>query len=212
MTAFGASLLLVAGVWLNLRLSPASRTRRTAMIALLFVVVAGCASALRWTRDVSEDRRNSFAPVVEQTLRGIHDNVQIDVNLASEDPRLADLRTNVIARLERVLPSLTVRYTGGSGTGMFAAPGTGYGETWYQVGSRRAMTHSVAEPIVLDVLYGLAGVTPPPAEAGGYPGYPLVARPAGVAALFYVMWPALVLLMFVAARRPLRRSARLFDT
>ena len=56
---------------------------------------------------------------------------------------------------------------------------------------------------VLETLYSLAGV----ALAGDdddndatFRGHPLVARPAGAATAFYVLWPALVLGAAVVAR------------
>jgi hypothetical protein len=222
MIAIGVAGIVIASVWLQLR----NRLRRkilfTAGVAAVLVVVVFAASALRggWSAlrgayDVSEDRRNSFSVADERALRTITEPLRVEVHLAAEDPRLVDLRLNVLDKLERVLPSLEVVNLGGSGTGLFAKPGSGYGETWYILGGRREMTHSTAEPIVLEVLYHLAGITPPSdtgtpdasgafAIAGGYPGYPLVRKPAGIELLFYVIWPLLAAMLYwlLRARRP----------
>jgi hypothetical protein len=150
--------------------------------------------------DVSENRRNSFTIEDEHTLRAIHQPLRVDVHLAAEDPRLADLRV-VLDKLSRILPDVDVQYVGGSGTGLFAAPGSGYGEVWYMLGDRKVMTHATAEPVVLDEIYELARLTPPTHPADAYNGYPLVARPKFGGILFFVLWPVAVIVLMIGAQR-----------
>jgi len=54
------------------------------------------------------------------------------------------------------------------------------------------------------LLYGLAGVAPPPQDGEGFRGHPLAVPPRGAAAVFLGLWPALVL---GAAVSVLRRTA-----
>jgi ABC-type transport system involved in multi-copper enzyme maturation permease subunit len=200
MLAIGLAGLLIAAVSLNLRASVRLRVARSlGVLAVLVPVVVG-ASLMRGASDVSEDRRNSFSPADERALRAIPGPLHVSVHLAAEDPRLADLRINVLDKLQRLLPSMKVTYAGGAGTGMFARPGEGYGETWYEIGGRRAMTHSTAEPIVLDVLYHLSGIAPPAQSQDGYPGYPLVGHPRGVRVVFYAVWPMIVAALYSLSR------------
>jgi hypothetical protein len=139
--------------------------------------------------DVSEDRRNSFSAADAQALRAIAKPLDITVRLAPEDPRLADLQRNIVAKLNRVLPRVTVANTALTRTGLFDT-GT-YGEVWYQIDGRKVMTRSTTEPIVLETIYRLAGVSPPaPSPAATYPGYPLDARPMLAMPLLMLLWPA----------------------
>jgi len=58
---------------------------------------------------------------------------------------------------------------------------------------------------VLEAIYSLAGVTPPTEnEANVFRGHPLAAPPAHAGAIFYGLWPALILAAAVVSRRSLR--------
>ena len=61
------------------------------------------------TRDVSEDQRNSFSPADQAQLATIAAPLAINVHLAPEDPRYVDLRRNVLAKLDRVMPQVAIR-------------------------------------------------------------------------------------------------------
>ena len=180
--------------------------RRTAMLAGVVVLGAalslGGASLLRGSADLSEDRRNSFPTADERALRAISAPVDIEVHLAPEDPRLTDLEGSVLRKLRRVLPHVTVRRVGNGSTGLFAAD-SAYGEVWYRVGGRRAMSRSTTPPIVLETLYGLAGVpAPTPVDEPAYPGWPIAFRAGPLPAILMVAWPLLVLAAWWWSRRP----------
>ena len=74
---------------------------------------------------------------------------------------------------------------------VFTGPGDHYGEVWYELAGRKAITRSTTEPIVLDTLYQLAGIRPPLRVGAPYPGHPLPVEPKGAAWLFYALWPLL---------------------
>ena len=161
-------------------------------------VLAGavCCTAfaqLRWTRDTSEDRRNSFPPADEAALRRIREPLHVTVYLAAEDPRLADLERGVLAKLERTMPAVDVTFGATGRTGLFERPNEHYGEVWYALGGKREMTRSTTEPIVLETIYRLAGMAPPaPVEATPYPGYPLAKRAVVAPWFFFLVWPLMV--------------------
>ena len=197
-----AGALLLAWVWL-----PPSRTRRQHILWTL-PVVAGTAllvfgtAQLRQSWDFSEDRRNSFAPADERALSSIHQPLRINVFLAPEDPRLADLERGVFKKLRRTLREVDISYES-AGSGLFARPGEHYGEVWYALGAQRAMNRSTTEPIILETIYGLAGMTPPANDpASAYPGHPLAVSPRGAALIFYIGWPLLVIALWWVTRRP----------
>src|SRR5437879_612296 len=60
--------------------------------------------------DVSEDRRNSFNPADERALRQMTRELKVSVNLASNDSRLTDLDRNVLSKLPRAMPRVSITY------------------------------------------------------------------------------------------------------
>ena len=211
LVAVSLGALAFAAEWLTQWRPARSRALRSAGIAAATALAAVLASRLPAGPDLSEDRRNSFSRGDEAALARIEEAVTITVRLAPEDPRLFDLERGVLAKLRRSLPHLSIRYAAdesSGSTGLFATPGTGYGEIEYRVGSRTATSRSTTPRIVLDEIYRLAGVAA--ATAGGaeteYPGYPLQARPVGAGWIFYGGWPLAAGLAFLVERRGRWRS------
>ncbi|HZF11621.1 MAG TPA: ABC transporter permease [Thermoanaerobaculia bacterium] len=179
-----------AALWLDPFRPLRRRATLSAALLVLAVGAAALAGASRSGWDLSEDRRNSFPRTDEVALRKIELPVHVTAHLAAEDPRLADLERNVLAKLRRVVPRFSVTYAAESRSGLFEGSARHYGEVWYAVGRRRAQLRSTTEPIVLAKIYELAGVAPPPpSPEAPYPGYPLAAAPRGAASLFYLAWP-----------------------
>ena len=128
--------------------------------------------------------------------------LKIEIHLGADDPRLTDLRHEILDRLTRVVPRLTVSYEGSAGTGLLANADPHYGEIWYEIAGKRIMLKSAIEPVVLQTIYDLAGVKATPvADAESYPGYPLRTTAPFAWAAFFVLWPAIVLTLFWRARK-----------
>jgi hypothetical protein len=162
---------------------------------------------LRGSRDVSEDRRNSFDRADEAALRAVTGRIRVTAHLAPEDPRWTDLQRSVLHKLDRVLP-VEVTTTARTSTGLFERPADGYGEVWYEWQGRRRMTRSTTVPIVLETLYDLTGVRAPTHPVDDpYSGYPLVTTPHFAAPLFYFVWPSLILLVVALPRVRARWSS-----
>jgi ABC-2 type transport system permease protein len=185
--------LAVATEWLREGRRVTRRIARIgAMLAIAALVIAG-GMRLRISRDVSEDRRNSFPRADEAALASINTPLDITVYLAAEDPRLTDLERGVLAKLRRTMHDVRVTYATSGRTGLFEKPDSHYGEVWYALGDKRAMTRSTTEPIVLETIYQLAGRPAPLTAAEAvYPGYPSTARPRGAPIVFFVVWPLLI--------------------
>jgi ABC-2 type transport system permease protein len=195
--AFGSSV-----IWLNTGRTIRSRLVRT---LLLLVVTAGAVwigAGLRASMDVSENRRNSFPAVDETSLRGIDQPLKITVFLSPEDPRLTDFEQNVLRKLRRSVRELEVDYAATSRTGLFESGEEHYGEIWYELGGQKIVDRSTIEEVVLEQIYKLAGVNAPERSSDdGFPGYPLAAQPKHAAAIFYVVWPLIVIVTWWAARK-----------
>ena len=203
-----AAAIAIAIVWLHPGRTWRARTIGTASVIGAAALAAWLAAHVPASWDASEDRRNSLAPADERALAAIRDPLGITVYLAPEDPRLADLERGVLRKLRRTMRDVDVRYTARGGTGLFVRPGEHYGEVWYALGGRSAMSRSTTEPIVLETIYAIAGITPPtPDTTPAYPGYPLAARPRGAAWLLYLAWPLVVIASWWFSRRPRRLSA-----
>lgn len=192
--------LKLAAIW---HVSGKSVRRRTGESAALVCIAVGAMAAcsfVRATWDTSENRGNSFPAADERALRKIHEPLKIVVHRASEDPRRADLDRNALSKLRRILPNLDVQYVSPEQTK------AGYGEVWYFYGGRKAMSRMTAEEGVLETLYAVTGVAPPLAsEREGALWSPPVAVPQKTAAaIFYLLWPGLVLLAGTVVRRKLK--------
>jgi ABC-2 type transport system permease protein len=188
-------------IWLHIGQS--LRRRALASIALLFFVVVAAAVAgnVRTSWDLTENRRNSFSRADEAALQQIKEPLHISVNLAPEDPRLTDFEQNILKKLRRSLAEVKVDYSAGSQTGLFEGAEDRYGEIWYEMRGQKVMDRSTIEPVVLEQIYKLAGVTAPAPEENDFPGYPLATGARGAAWIFYGIWPALTLLFWWLIRR-----------
>jgi hypothetical protein len=185
--------LAVASEWLQEGRRTTRRVGGAIGAVLIGAIACTALGRLRATRDVSEDRRNSFPVADEAALRQIEQPLHVTVYLAAEDPRLADLERDVLAKLERTMRAVDVTYGATSRSGLFERSNDHYGEVWYELGGKREMTRSTTEPIVLETIYGLAGVRPPtPVETPPYPGYPLAKRSAAAPWVFFLVWPLAV--------------------
>jgi ABC-type transport system involved in multi-copper enzyme maturation permease subunit len=201
-----ASLIALLGAWIaviamDLGAPLNRRIAKPFIVTAIVGTLAGVFSTVRASADVSEDRRTSFSEVHERALRSIGEPLRLEANLGPEDPRRIDLEREILAKLQRVM-NVRVDYVGESSTGL-TSRSEHYGEMVYSLGGRSDTTRSVIEPIVLELIYDLAGVKAPSesTEESVYPGYPLQNQPAGIVFVFFVIWPVLVFAAWAAARR-----------
>jgi ABC-2 type transport system permease protein len=190
----------IAAVWMRLGIPVRRRVAESiaATVVAVVVILAGTATTKSW--DTSESRLNSFSKSDEAALRSISEPLTIDVHLAPEDPRRVDLDHRVIAKLRRVRPDVKVRYQSSTSIGIFEQTNAGYGEIWYDIQGKKAMSRAVTAEAVLETIYSLAGVSPEADADAVFRGHPLMARPAKAVAVFYVLWPALIVSAAIALR------------
>jgi hypothetical protein len=193
----------LASVWLPPGVAVRRKLQRSAVCIAITAAAFALATLLDATRDVSEDQRNSFALADQRQLAMLTAPLAITVHLAPEDPRYVDLQRNVLAKLERVMPHVSIRL--GTERRSFASPSgdDAYGEIEYRYGSRSDVSRSSSPREILPLLYGLAGMPPPaPIPAADYPGYPHVADVTLALAWFGVGLPILIALAWWRSRRP----------
>ena len=198
----------LASVWLPPGIPSHEKLRRSVPCILAVAAILGAATRAGWSVDVTEDRRNSFAAADQQLLATLRLPLVVRVQLAPEDPRYVDLQRNVLSKLERAMPNVSVSL---AGSRQYLATGAGddsYGEVEYVFGNRSDVSRSTSPREILPVIYGLAGVSVPLATPGGeYPGYPLVASANATLLWFFGVLPLLIALCWWWSRHP-RQSDR----
>lgn len=209
-TTLAATVLILTGLglaalWMRIGVSVRRRVYESAGIALVAAAgIFGC-TLLTASWDASESRGNSFPVADEQALRQIHGRLRIEVHLAPEDPRRLDLEHRALSKLRRVMPAVEVRYVSATSIGLFEQTSAGYGEIWYDLAGRRTMSRVTTAEGVLESIYSLAGVAPPPeTEEAVFRGHPLAAPARGAGALFYAFWPGLFLVGGLLVRKRLK--------
>lgn len=168
------------------------RKLRAAALTLLLVVLAGAiASRVRCSRDVSEDRRNSFGPASESALEEIEKPLKITVHLSLEDSRFQDLERNILGKLRRAVARLTI----------VVDTSRDYGWIIYDYDGKEDRSTSNSEEEILPIIFKLAGRTAPAGSVSGTLGHPLT-RDAGKSwILFYLVLPGLLALGAIWSRR-----------
>jgi ABC-2 type transport system permease protein len=194
--------LVVAAVWMRIGVAaPRRALESAAVVAAAAAVVFGC-TFVRGSWDGSEGRRNSFSEAEEAVLEHITTPLTIEVHLAPVDPRRLELERVALPKLRRVMPALNVRYVSRTSSGLYEQADPGYGEIWYDLGGKRAMSRVTTEEGVLETITELAGVVAGQDTEVEFNGHPLVARPVWAATVFYGAWPIAVgAAAFFALRR-----------
>jgi hypothetical protein len=193
---------MLAAIWLP----PGAAVRNK--LARSVICVGACAAALvlaaqiRTSVDVTEDRRNSFAAADARQLATLSDRLSITVHLAAEDPRYIHLQRNVLAKLERAMPRVSIRLATARQSFASSADDESYGLIEYRYGARADESRSTSPREILPLIYGLAGVPPPePAPSVDYPGFPHAANGDPALVWFLVVLPALIAFAWWRARR-----------
>jgi len=192
----------LSAVWLHPGVPLRTKFVRSIACVAAAAMVLASATRIRTSVDLTEDRRNSFPAADQRALAELREPLLITVHLAAEDPRYVDLRRNVLTKLERVVPLLTIRLatTGQSVVG--STSDEGYGEIDYSYAGRADKSRSTSPREILPLLYALAGrPVPPPAAGEEYPGYPLVAEARPALLWFFGALPLLIVLAWRWLRR-----------
>jgi ABC-type transport system involved in multi-copper enzyme maturation permease subunit len=170
-------LTALASVWLPPGVPLRTRLMRSLICLLAAAAALAVATQIRLSVDVTQDRRNSFSAADQRLLATLKLPLVVRVNLIPEDPRYLDLQRNVLAKLDRAMPNVSIVVAQGGRSSAGNSADSAYGEIEYTYGSRSDVSRSTSPREILPLLYALAGVQPPAPGAGDeYPGYPLIAR------------------------------------
>lgn len=169
------------------------RLAGAAVALLACAAVSAGTSGVRPSLDVTEARRNSFAPEDEEALGRLSGRLSIEAFFSPEDPRLEELERAVLLKLRRSVAHLDVRLTP-VGSGRFG-PGEDerYGEVVYRYEGRSDSSRSTSPREVLPLLWRLTGSRPGPATWSSR-GHPLVPSDPWSGLFFYLALPALIVI------------------
>jgi hypothetical protein len=192
----------LAAIWTRLGIAVRRRVYESIGLGILAAGGIFACTFLHASWDTSESRSNSFPRADERALRQIHAPLRIEVHLAPEDPRRVDLENRALSKLRRIMPNLQVRYVSATSIGLFEQTSAGYGEIWYDLAGRRAMSRVTTAEGVLETIYSLARITPPAeSEDAIFRGHPLAVPPRGAGTIFYGVWPGLIVVSAILLRR-----------
>src|SRR5258708_5442494 len=193
----------LATVWMPPGVHVRTKVFRSIVCVFAVAILLGLATQIRFSVDVTEDQRNSFSVADQRVLAKLAEPLDVTGHLVPEDPRYADLRRNVLAKLDRAMPNVSVRLAGGRQTPATNSGDDSYGEVEYAYANRSDISRSTSPREILPLLYGLAGVSPPaPASGGDYPGYPPAANGQVVFIWFFFCLPPFIALSW-RSRAPL---------
>jgi len=191
----------LASVWLPPGTSLRSKVMRSVPCVFVTIAVLGAATQIGRSVDVTEDRRNSFAAADQQLLATLRLPLVITVHLIPEDPRYVDLKRNVLEKLDRAMPNVSVVLAGNRKDFASNSRQDAYGEIEYAYGTRSDVSRSTSPREILPLLYALAGTSPPaPAPGAEYPGYPLIASADAAWFWFLGALPLLIALSWWRSR------------
>ena len=202
----------LSAVWLHPGVPLRTKVLRSAACVAAVAAVLALATQVRTSVDLTEDRRNSFPAADQRVLAGLREPLLVTVRLAPEDPRYVDLRRNVLAKLERALPDVSIRLATSGQSVVGSSSDEAYGEIEYSYAGRADKSRSTSPREILPLLYALAGKpTPPPGTGEEYPGYPLVADGRWTLPWFLVGLPLLIVIAWWRSRRPPQIPAQLIN-
>jgi ABC-2 type transport system permease protein len=193
----------LATVWLPPGVAARQKLVRSALCIAIAAIALVLAAQIKSSIDVTEDRRNSLPLADQIQLAKLGEPLTIAVHLAAEDPRYMDVQRNVLSKLERVMPRVSIRLAAARQSLTSSTGDESYGEIEYRYGARSDVSRSTSSREILPLIYGLAGVqSPAPIPSAEYPGYPHVAGGELALLWFLAILPILIALSWWRSRCP----------
>lgn len=187
-------LLALTVVWLPPGVSRREKLLRSGAVAGVAAQALLLAVQLPIYMDVTEDQRNSFNPADVRALRQMTRELKVNVNLATNDARFQDLQRNVLTKLQRTAPHVTITYAETSTSSLLGGTsGANYGQVTYTYGGKQGTSRATSAREVLPLIEALSGQTVVLDPIRPYPGYPLQTNADDAAVWFYVLLPALAI-------------------
>jgi ABC-type transport system involved in multi-copper enzyme maturation permease subunit len=206
-TTYAASFVSIAGlfflltaIWLHPGRQPAAKIVKSSICLLvLFFTVYG-AILVPGYFDVTENHKHSLNPSDTRALQQLSKPLTITIHLDPQDSRLLDLEQDLLGKLRRTVPQLTVKYFQTGSTGVFSNGSDDYGLIEYSCNGRHEQSYSNSQEEILPIIYNLAGIHVTPDAVPAFHGHPLVADAAGSRYWFYIILPLFFFIAGIYAR------------
>jgi ABC-2 type transport system permease protein len=196
-------LLALAVVWLPPGISRREKLLRSGAVAGVAAQALLLAVQLPIYADVTEDQRNSFNPADVRALRQMPRELKVSVNLASNDALFLDLQRNVLTKLQRTAPHVTITYPETSTSSLLGGTsGANYGLVTYTYAGKQGSSRATSAREILPLIEALSGHSVVPDPVRAYPGYPLQTSADGAAVWFYLLLPGLAVGAWWYFQRP----------
>src|SRR5262249_14325594 len=147
-----AGFATLATIWLPPGVTTRTKVLRSAVCVVAVAIILAAAAHLRLSFDVSADRRNSFSLADERALAKLTGPPFTTACFTPEAPRHIAPNRNVLAKLERAMPDVSIRLR----ASRQSATGDSYGEVAYAYGGRTDTSRSTSPREILPLLYDLA--------------------------------------------------------
>ena len=171
---------------------PSTRIWQSLVSLLLLTLVGLGAFQMPLYLDATENRRHSFSQADNRALRQILDPLTLTIHLDPQDSRLQDMENDILGKLRRTVPHLTIRYSTTPSADLFhSATSDNYGLIQYTYGDRDDESYSNSEQEILSIIYTLADIQVKQEGRKLSTGYPLVAQAKGSGWWFYLLLPLL---------------------
>lgn len=209
MVLLGGALLAVSAAWLPTGERHRHKLVRAAAIVAVTVGLIGLTHWVSTYADLTEDRRNSFNPADERALHDLTGELHLTIYMIPQDSRLRELERNILAKLRRTVPHLSVEYADTGRAGVLGVPTSDkYGLIVYEYAGRRDESRSTSEREVLPIIHELAGQDVQADPVADYRGFPLVTSAQATAIWFYALLPAMGAFGWWLTQRPPRDDIR----
>ena len=190
----GLGFLGLSVVWLPPGVSRRQKLVRTGAVVGVAAQALLLAIQLPLYVDVSENRRNSFNAADTRELRKMPKELKVNVNLAANDSRLTDLDRNVLSKLQRSMPHVTITYAETNSSSLFGGTsGANYGLVTYTYGGKEGISRATTAREVLPLIEALDGRIVIQDPVAVYPGYPLVSSADVASVWFYALLPVMAI-------------------
>ncbi len=201
---FTASALffLLTVIWLHPGKPLFAKIVRSILCMAMICFIVWGATSIRGYVDMTENHRHSLNPADVRSLKSLDNPLILSIHLNPQDGRLLDLEHDLLAKLRRVVPQLTVHYVHSATAGLFdTGSDAEYGLIEIAYNKQKETTYSNSQQEILPIIYTLAGLQVRPDTVLEFKGYPLIADASEYRWWFYVVLPLLFVFVGIYVRR-----------
>jgi hypothetical protein len=157
----------------------------------------------KYSFDVTEDQRHSFAPSAESALKSLKSKLVLHIALSADDSRFKDFSRSILRPLIRAVPDLAYDFDQKnlSFNALTPSGSDSYGIVTYSYAGLSDQSRSTSPEEALPIIFKLANIKIAETSEVLYPGYPLELETGVPRAIYYGLIPFLILVTFIFIQR-----------